>query len=123
MTEEQRNFLRKAFGVTNPMVSYALTYHPKWGNSETAKRIRSLALQRGGFLMVCAPASEVVHDAEGKMRQHFENGWMWEADKATGTLEVKNQDGETVQRVERAGVTDIKAVQDAMGAMCAAKEA
>lgn len=111
VTKEQRQFLCKAFNVTKVMVSYALNFHPTQGQSELAKRIRRLAIERGGFLMCCAPESEVVHDAEGMMRQYFENGMMWEGDKRTGVLELKDEKGEVVQRIEKATLTDIEAVQ------------
>ncbi len=120
VTNEQRNFLIKTFGVTKTMVSYALNFHPQWGNSELAKKIRCLAVQRGGFELVTAPASEVVHDAENMMRQHFENGWMWEGDKTTGVLELKDEKGDVVERIEHAELTDIKAVQEKVEAMCRA---
>ncbi len=74
------------------MVSYALNFHPVKGQSDLAKKIRSLAVQRGGFELVTAPTSEVVHDADNMMRQHFENGWMWEGDKNTGVLELKRRE-------------------------------
>lgn len=90
VTRSQREFLAKAFGVTKEMVSYALNFHPVKGQSDLAKKIRSLAVQRGGFELVTAPTSEVVHDADNMMRQHFENGWMWEGDKNTGVLELKD---------------------------------
>ena len=96
---------------------YALTFHAKWGESDLAKKIRRLAMQRGGFVMICAPASEVVHDHEGVMRQYFDNGWMWEGDKKTGALAVKNAKGETVTWIENAGIRDIEAVQAAMEKM------
>ena len=117
VTRENREFLQKAFGVTNAMVTYALTFHAKWGQSDLAKKIRRLAVQRGGFLLVSAPASEVVHDHEGVMRQYFDNGWMWEGDKKTGALTVKNAKGETVTWIEHAGIRDIEAVQASMEKM------
>lgn len=111
VTRDQRDFLCKAFGVTKVMVSYALNYHPTQGQSELAKKIRNLALQRGGFVMCCAPESEVIHESDGMMKQYFENGWMWEADKRTGLLEVKNEKGEVVERVENARIKTIESVQ------------
>lgn len=118
VTRDQRDFLCKTFGVTKVMVSYALNYHPTQGQSELAKKIRYLALQRGGYLLVTAPASDVVYDADGVMKQFFENGWMWEADKHTGLLEVKNEKGEIVERKENAHLTDIESVQARVLAMC-----
>ena len=120
VTRSQREFLAKAFGVTKTMVSYALNFHPVKGQSDLAKKIRCLAVQRGGFELVTAPASEVVHDADNMMRQHFENGWMWEGDKVTGVLELKDEKGDVVERIADAGLTDIKAVQERVEAMCRA---
>ena len=117
VTRKDREFLMKAFDVSSQMVSYALNYAKPQGESELAKKIRRLAMQRGGFVMICAPASEVVHDHEGVMRQYFDNGWMWEGDKTTGTMAVKNAQGETVTWIENAGIRDIEAVQAAMEEM------
>lgn len=117
VTRKDRGFLMKAFGVMSQMVSYALNYNPVQGSSELAKKIRRLAMQRGGFVMICAPASEVVHDHEGVMRQYFDNGWMWEGDKATGTLTVKNAQGDVVTRIEHATIKHIEAVQATMNEM------
>lgn len=118
VTRDQRDFLCKAFGVTKVMVSYALNYHPTQGQSELAKKIRNLALQRGGYMLVTAPASEVVYDADGVFKQYFENGWMWEADKHTGLLLVKNEKGEIVERMENAYIKTIEAVQQAIESSC-----
>lgn len=118
VTRDQRDFLCKAFGVTKVMVSYALNYHPTQGQSELAKKIRNLALQRGGYMLVTAPVSEVVYDADGVFKQYFENGWMWEADKHTGLLLVKNEKDEIVERVENAYIKTIEAVQQAIESSC-----
>lgn len=118
VTREQREFLAKAFDVTDVMVSYALNYHPKKGQSELARRIRLLALQRGGHVMCCAPESEVVHDSANMMRQHFQNGMMWEGDKNTGTVELKDAKGDVVERIEHATLRDIEALQQRVTAMC-----
>ena len=111
VTRSQREFLAKAFGVTKEMVSYALNFHPVKGHSDLAKKIRSLAVQRGGFELVTAPASEVVHDADGVFKKYFENGWMWEADKNTGLLVVLDEKGNLKKSIENAKVADIEAVQ------------
>ena len=111
VTRSQREFLAKAFGVTKEMVSYALNFHPVKGHSDLAKKIRSLAVQRGGFELVTAPASEVVHDADGVFKKYFENGWMWEADKNTGLLVVLDEKGNLKKSIKNAKVADIDAVQ------------
>ena len=117
VTREQRDFLCRAFKVTNVMVSYALNFHPAKGQSDLARKIRCLAVQRGGYELVTAPASEVVHDADGIMRQHFENGWMWEADKKSGLLLVFDEHSKEQMRVEDAHITDIEYVQQRIEAM------
>ena len=111
VTRSQREFLAKSFGVTKEMVSYALNFHPVKGQSDLAKKIRCLAVQRGGFELVTAPASEVVHDADGVFKKYFENGWMWEADKRTGLLVVLDEKGNLKKSIENAKVADIDAVQ------------
>ena len=62
-------------------------------------------------------ACEVVHDYEGMMRQYFDNGWMWEADKKSGKLTVRNEKGDAVTWIENAGIRDIESVQAAMEKM------
>lgn len=57
---------------------------------------------------------------EESLRQHFENGWMWEGDKNTGVLELKDEKGDVVERIENALLTDIKTVQEKVEAMCCA---
>ena len=118
VTREQRDFLSRTFKVTNVMVSYALNFHPVKGQSDLAKKIRRLALQRGGYMLVTAPASEVVFDYDGVFKQFFENGWMWECDKNTGVLELKDEKGDVVERIENAYITDINSVQKKVEAMC-----
>lgn len=39
--------------------------------NDLAKKIRSLALQRGGIVMVEAPEMDTLHDADGYMRQYL----------------------------------------------------
>jgi len=87
--------LAKAFGVTEKYVWMCLQYRDK--NSDTARKIRSLAVQRGGVAMVQAPEMETLHDADGYMRQYFPNGAMIEVLKENGFYEVLHK-GECVKR-------------------------
>jgi len=118
VTREQKAFLRKAFKVSGQMVYLALTFDEKRGNTPLAERIRSLALQRGGFTLLTLPESEVVHDADGWMRQHFRNGWMWECDKRTGRLELRDASGRVVETHEDATMRDLEALQRRVAAIC-----
>lgn len=111
MTDEQREFLMKLFGVTYQMTWYALNFYPKKGESDLAKKIRKVALERGGFVVCTLPESEVVHDSEGMMRQWFASGMMWECDKKTGEVRVKDRQGMTVETLSIPGITQLEALQ------------
>lgn len=84
VSKKTRDFLGKTFGVTERMVLYSLSYDERNGQSETARRIRSLAMQKGGIVYVTSPESETIHDADGYMRQYFGNGAMLEVNKESG---------------------------------------
>ena len=64
--------------------------------------------------VVCGVA---CHGMRHGMCQYFDNGWMWEGDKKTGALAVKDANGETVTWIENAGIRDIETVQAAMEKM------
>lgn len=57
-TKENREFLMRAFGVTERTLYYALRYDGVRGDSDLAKRIRKAAIERGGVAMVTLPAAE-----------------------------------------------------------------
>lgn len=111
VTREQRDFLMKAFKVSGVMVWYALTYDEKKGNTDLAKRIRALALQRGGVALVTLPASEVIHNSDKTMCQWFGNGMSWECDKETSRLWLRNGKGEVVETHENVTIPDIERLQ------------
>lgn len=117
VTREQREFLKKAFKVSGAMVSYALNFNERKGQTELARRIRSLALQKGGYVLSTLPESEVIHDSDGYMRQHYANGWMWECDKHNNVLTVVDGCGNAVEKLENVTVSDIEAVQTRLAAM------
>lgn len=97
ITKEDREFLMKAFGVTSKMVQYAVRYDERRGGSDLAKKIRKVALDRGGIVMAVAPEVETLHDADGYMRQYFPNGAMIEVKKENGYYEVQYK-GASVKR-------------------------
>lgn len=68
--KETKHFLMKAFGCTQQAVWQALTFK---SDSEKARRIRMLALKRGGKLADgCVPECDTVHnEADGTMVQTF----------------------------------------------------
>ena len=69
VTKENREFLIKAFRTTKMTVWRALTFAERGGESPLARKIRKLAQDRGGVLMIVSPAMETMHDADNFMRQ------------------------------------------------------
>lgn len=58
-TKENREFLMRAFGVTERTLYYALRFDGKRGDSDLARKIRKVALERGGVAMVVMPEAEL----------------------------------------------------------------
>ena len=112
ITKAVRQDIRKAFKVTEQMVSYALRFDPTNGMSDTAKRIRSYALQKGGVVMVVGKEVETIHDADGYMRQYFPNGAMVEVDKSTGNAALLWK-GEMMVSFDNIKVRELSTLQNA----------
>lgn len=88
ITRENREFLMKVFGVTHKTILNAITFDDLRGNTELAKRIRKLALERGGTVMVEVAEIETWHDADGHVRQYFPNGVILDGDKKSGKVDL-----------------------------------
>ena len=116
VTKKDREFIAKALGTSDVMISYALNYDDQNGMSEKAKKIRALALQRGGIAMVMAPMSEVVYMCDDVMRQYYADGSQWECDRKADVMEVKDRHGEVVERIEHPKVSDVMRVQQMLEA-------
>ena len=111
VTKETREFLQKAFDVTGTMVWYALNFDEKRGQSNLAKRIRSLALQKGGVLMNIGPELETIHDSDGFMRQYFPKDVMLEIQKSgSGTVTLCKK-GEVVYKYDNPTITELESIQ------------
>ena len=61
-------FLRDAFGCTRQAVWNALTFE---SNSDQAKKIRHLAIKKGGELVGASVEPETSHESDGTMTQAF----------------------------------------------------
>lgn len=108
--KEDREFIMKSLGVTERTVLNAIRFDEKRGNSDTAKRIRKLAMSRGGIVMVVNPEIETLFDADNYMRQYFPNGALIELDKKAGTGDVLFK-GERVGHYENVSLRDIEEIQ------------
>lgn len=112
VTKETRNFLQQAFDVTGTMVWYALNFDEKRGRSDLAKRIRNLALQKGGVVLNIGPEIETIHSADGRMRQYFPHDVLLEADtRCTGLVAVYKK-GELQRSWDNPGVSELDGIQN-----------
>lgn len=89
ISRKDRDFIAKTFGITDRMVGKGLYYE---SYSALAKRIRTLALQRGGVIMNVVPEVETIHDAGGFMKQTFANGVQLIINKETGAVTLWEKD-------------------------------
>lgn len=117
VTADVKKQLAKTFNVTLAMVTYALNYDPQRGNSDLARRIRSLARQKGGYDLFTAPMSEVVHDADDTMTQYFVNGMRWVCNKETGLLVIYDRHGVPVESMDNPTMTEIGKMQERIKAL------
>lgn len=92
-TAETRRKIEKVFGVGQQTVWRALRFKGK--DTDTERRIRKMALENGGIIMITAPAMETMHDADGYMRQYFPNGAMLEINKSNAYAVIISPKGNT----------------------------
>lgn len=112
VTKETRDFLQQAFDVTGTMVWYALNFDEKRGQSDLAKRIRNLALQKGGVVLNIGPEIETIHSADGRIRQYFPHDVLLEADtRSTGQVAVYKK-GELQRIWDNPGVSELDGIQN-----------
>lgn len=116
ITREDREFIAKAFGVTERMVLMATSFDKKRGNSETAVKIRKMALDRGGIMMVRTPELETFHDHDNYMRQYLPNGALLEFNKNNGEGDVYFK-GKLVKHYPMVYMSDIRGIQDMAAAL------
>lgn len=108
---EDREFISKAFGITGRTIYNAVHFEDINEGNELARKIRTLALARGGIVMVEAPETEVLHDADGYMRYYLPSGVLLEFSKTEPLCDVY-KDGEKVRHFENVMTSDIQVIQD-----------
>ena len=96
--KKDREFIAKSFGITEQSVLNAIKFDAKRGHTDLAKKVRKLAMERGGIIMIEAPEWETLHDSDGYMRQYL------------GDDVYKK--GAKVRRFEHVMISDIQGIQD-----------
>ncbi len=109
--KEDREFIMKALDVTERTVFNAIRFDSKRGDTELARKIRKLAMARGGIVMVVAPEIECLYDADGYMRQYLPNNTLLEFSFEDGGCDVFHK-GCKVRRYENVMVNDIPNIQN-----------
>lgn len=105
-----REFIAKTFKVSKRTVYNAIHFEDMDEGSELAKKIRKLALERGGIVMVEAPELETLHDADGYMRQYI-GDVLLEFSKTEPVCDVYKK-GEKVRHFDNIMTSDIQGIQD-----------
>ncbi|MGN0875361.1 MAG: hypothetical protein ACI4OZ_09265 [Akkermansia sp.] len=109
--KQNREFLASAFQVTQKTVLNAIRFDENRGNTDLARRIRKLAMQRGGIIMAEAPLAETIHDSDGYMRQYLPNGALLEFSKhPDGGCDVFHR-GIRVRHYDQVLISDIPRIQ------------
>ena len=108
--KSDREFIAKAFGITERTIFNAIHFEDMSEGNELAKKIRKVALERGGIVMVEVPEAEVLHDADGYMRQYLDDVLL-EFSKEKPTCDVYKK-GEKVRHYDNVMTSDIQGIQD-----------
>lgn len=108
-----REFILNLFKVTGRTVDNALRFDAERGNTDLARKIRKVAMEHGGIVMVVSPEAETLFDADGYMRKYLPNGVLLEFEKEAGNggcnVYLK---GDMVRRYDNVQVRDIPAIQN-----------
>ena len=112
ISTKEKEWIMQVFDVSLVMVNHALGFDKKRGNSDLAKRIRKLALHRGGVLMNELPAFETIHNTvAGEMVQPFENGAKLVMVWATGNVKVFDKKGNVCRDIHINTIEELTEMQ------------
>lgn len=108
--KEDREFIAKAFKVSKRTVYNAIHFEDINEGNDLAKKIRTLALERRGIVMIEAPEWEVLHDADGYIRYYL-GDILLEFSKTEPWCDVFKY-GEKVRHYDNVMTSDIQGIQD-----------
>ena len=105
-----REFIAKTFKITERTIFSAIHFTNMNEGNDLARKIRTLALKRGGIVMVEAPEWEVLHDADGYMR-YYVGDVLLEFSKKEPVCDVFKK-GVKVRHYDNVMTSDIQGIQD-----------
>lgn len=114
VSKQVRENIEKVFDCTRMSVWRALSFTD---NSERSKRIRVYAIKNGGTTLITAPECETIHDANGYMRQWFNNGALIEIDKHSGHADVYDRFGRKMQEHDNVSIPQLYTIQEFAAAL------
>lgn len=114
VSQKTRQELVKLFKTSSVSIWRALSFRD---NSQTSKKIRKVAQEKGGVIIMLLPAIETIHDADNFMRQYFPNDVMIEADKNNSHVDLLKC-GEIVKSWDNVYVSDLEKIQQEAIALC-----
>jgi hypothetical protein len=110
MKKEDREFIAKALKITERTIFNATHYTDMNEGTDLMKKVRTLALQRGGIVMVEAPEWEVLHDSDGYIR-YYVGDVLLEFSKKEPVCDVY-QRGKKMRHYDNVMTSDIQGIQD-----------
>lgn len=108
--KEDREFIAKAFKVSKRTVYNAIHFEDMNEGNDLARKIRTLALERRGIVMIEAPEWEVLHDSDGYIR-YYQGDILLEFSKTEPWCDVFKH-GEKVRHYDNVMTSDIQGIQD-----------
>lgn len=108
--KEDREFIARLFKVSKRTVYNAIHFEDMNEGNDLAKKIRKVALERRGIVMIAAPEWEVLHDADGYMRYYL-GDILLEFSKREPVCDVFKR-GEKVSHYDHVLTSDIQGIQD-----------
>ena len=114
VTTQVRTELRAAFGVVDDTIGRALNYR---NNSDLSRKIRAMALRKGGQVVDDSNRFDTIHDANGRMIQTWGDGKVrLEVSKETGDA-VWYVDGKERGKKPALSVAGLMALQQKLGVL------
>ena len=110
LKKEDREFIMKAFKITQRTVFNAIHFEDLNKGNDLAKKIRTLALERGGIVMVEAPEGELFHDSDNYMREYLPGDVLIELSKTDSSCVVFKK-GVRVNSYKDVMLSDIPGIQ------------
>lgn len=105
-----REFIAKTLKITKRTVFNGTHFNDMSDGNDLAKKVRKMALERGGIVMVEAPEWEVLHDADDYMRYYL-GDILLEFSKKEPVCDVYKK-GEKIRHFDNLMTSDIQGIQD-----------